>query len=223
MVNVRVLQREVAAIGRAAAWFPLRLFEARRDFDPTLAHPTPIVFAHGFCGHRTNFRGLQRTLAARGVANVAYFDYPPRIDWPRLAVQLGETIEAVRRETGVRRVDVVGHSLGGLVGRYLVDMARDAPVRRLVTLGSPYFGSPMPRNELALFGASDPLVPVPSTEHGPHAPHLRPGGRVVVVPDCGHWGLLVHERVGHEVTRFLTSPNLALTHDDPTRSLGQAS
>jgi pimeloyl-ACP methyl ester carboxylesterase len=112
----------------------------------------------------------------------------------------------------VRRVDVVGHSLGGLVARYLVDADPAAPVRRLVTLGAPYFGTPLPRNELAVFGTHDPIVPVPHPYHGPHAPHLHPGGRVVVIADCGHWGLLVHERVVHEATRFLTSPDLALTH-----------
>jgi hypothetical protein len=81
-----------------------------------------------------------------------------------------------------------------------------------VTLGAPYFGAPLPRNELAVFGAHDPIVPAPHPFHGPHAPHLHPRGRAVVVPDCGHWGLLVHERVVHEVTRFLTSPDLSLTH-----------
>jgi pimeloyl-ACP methyl ester carboxylesterase len=91
-------------------------------------------------------------------------------------------------------------------------MRPDVPVRRLVTLGSPYFGSPLPRNELAVFGDHDPIVPRPHPAYGPHAPHLHRGGRVVVVPDCGHWGLLVHERVTHEIGRFLTSPDLALTH-----------
>ncbi|HXJ36265.1 MAG TPA: alpha/beta fold hydrolase [Candidatus Eisenbacteria bacterium] len=223
MVNVRVLQLEVSAIGRAATWLPLRLVERSAAFDPNVPHPTPVVFAHGFLGDRTNFRAVKQALAGRGVTNVAYFDYGPRIDWPRLATRLGHVVSEVCRETGVRRVDVVGHSFGGLVARYLVDMAPEAPVRRLVTLGSPYFGSPLPPKELAIFGEHDPIVPLPHPVYGPHAPHLRPGGRVVVVPDCGHWGLLVHERVTHEVTRFLTSPDLALTHGDQQRRFDFAS
>jgi len=223
MVNVRVVRTEIAAIGHAAAWLPWRFLDGRQGFDPNAPHPTPVVFVHGFLGDRTNFRGLSRALDRRGIANTAYFEYGPRIDWPRLATRLGRTVERLRGETGARRVDVVGHSLGGLVARHLVEMRPGIAVRRLVTLGSPYTGSPLPPNELALFAANDPLVPLPHPEYGPHAPHLRPGGRVVVVPDCGHWGLLVHERVTHEVARFLTSPDLALTHGERPLVLDVAS
>jgi pimeloyl-ACP methyl ester carboxylesterase len=212
MLSVRVLGLEMFAIGRAALWLAWRRGRPAHGYDPTAPHPVPVVFVHGLLGDRTNFRAVEQALAARGVTNSAYFEYGPRLDWPRLATRLGRTIDAIRLATGVRRVDVVGHSLGGLVARYLVDAEPTAPVRRLVTLGSPYFGAPLPRNELAVFGAHDPIVPVPHPFHGPHAPHLHPGGRAVVIPDCGHWGLLVHERVAHEVTRFLTSRDLALTH-----------
>ena len=212
MVSVRVLGFEMAAIGRAALWLAWRRGARDHGYDPTVPHPVPVVFVHGFLGDRTNFHAVEQALAARGVVNAAYFEYAPRLDWPRLATRLRRTVDAIRLATGVRHVDVVGHSLGGLVARYLVDADATAPVRRLVTLGAPYFGTALPRNELAVFGAHDPIVPVPHPFPGPHAAHLHPGGRVVVVPDCGHWGLLVHERVLHEVTRFLTSPDLALTH-----------
>jgi pimeloyl-ACP methyl ester carboxylesterase len=223
MVSVRVVGFEMAAIGKAAVWLSSRFGEGRDRFDPNVPHPTPVVFVHGLFGDRTNFRGIRRGLGARGLSNVAYFEYAPRIDWPRLATRLGQVIDDVRRETGSRRVDIVGHSLGGLVARYLVDMRGDGIVRRLVTLGAPYFASPLPRNELAVFGDSDPLVPVPHPSYGPHGAHLHPRGRVVVVPECGHWGLLVHDHVVHEVTRFLTSPDLALTHAAERSWLDRAS
>jgi pimeloyl-ACP methyl ester carboxylesterase len=223
MVSVRVLGFEMAAIGRAGVWLATRARHRPRTFDTNVPHPTPIVFVHGFLGDRSNFRALEDALAARGQTNVAYFEYLPRLDWPRLATRLGRAVDAVRAASGARRVDVVGHSLGGLVARYLVDMRPDAPIRRLVTLGAPYFGSPMPPNELAVFGSHDPIVPVPHPEYGPHAPHLGPGGRAVVVPECGHWGLLVHDHALREVTRFLVSPDLALTHRGPYARLERAS
>jgi pimeloyl-ACP methyl ester carboxylesterase len=223
MVSVRVLGVEMAAIGRAALWLATRHRYGARPFDANVPHPTPVVFVHGFFGDRSNFRAIEHALAERGRTNVTYFEYLPRLDWPRLATRLGRTVAAVRDATGVRRVDVVGHSLGGLVARYLVDMHPGMPVRRLVTLGAPYFGSPLPANELAVFGTHDPIVPVPHPEYGPHAPHLRPGGRAVVVPECGHWGLLVHDHVIREVTRFLASPDLALTHAGPHDRLERAS
>jgi len=205
--RVRVVGNELAAVGRTAWWLPSRLLERDRAFDPNVAHPTPVVFVHGFCGDHTNFRAIERRLGARGVANVAYFDYRPRLDWPRLATRLGHEIDALRAKTGARRVDVVGHSLGGLVARYLVEMRGDVPVRRLVTLASPYAGARLAANELAVYGAHDPIVTPPHPAYGPHAT----GGRVVVA-DCGHWGVLVDELTVREVGRFLTSPDLALTH-----------
>jgi pimeloyl-ACP methyl ester carboxylesterase len=214
MVSVRVLGTEVAAIGKAAVWLTDRFGGSAVAFDRTAPHPTPVVFVHGFLGDRTNFHGIRSTLAARGVTNVAYFEYAPRLDWPRLATRLGRALDALREAMGVRWVDVLGHSLGGLVARHLLEMRADAPIRRLVTLGSPYVGSPLPRNELALFGDHDPIVPRPHPRYGPHAPHMHPRGRVVVVPECGHWGLLVHEEVMREATRFLTSPSLSLTHGE---------
>jgi pimeloyl-ACP methyl ester carboxylesterase len=211
MVSVWVLGYEMAAIGRTAFWLSLRR-GLPNGFDVTAPHPTPAMLVHGFLGSRTNFRAIEDALAVRGVVNFAHFEYRPRLDWPRLATRLGHAIDDLRNRTGVRKVDVIGHSLGGLVARYLVDMRADAPVRRLVTIGAPYFGARLPPNELAIFGASDPLIPVPHPAYAPHGPHLHPGGRCVVVPDCGHWGLLAHDRVLHEVARFLVSPDLALTH-----------
>src|SRR5262249_9143644 len=98
-------------------------------------------------------------------------------------------------------VDVVGHSLGGLVARYLVELAPDVPVRRLVSLGSPYFASPFPTRELAIYGAADPFIPVPHPVYGPSSW----GGRTqpVVVRACGHWGLLYHPAVMRGVANFL--------------------
>jgi pimeloyl-ACP methyl ester carboxylesterase len=47
-----------------------------------------------------------------------------------------------------RRVDVLAHSMGGLVGRWWIERAGgDQAVRRLVTCGTPHQGSPWPRVE----------------------------------------------------------------------------
>src|SRR5262249_53459446 len=89
MVNVRVVRTEITALGHAASWLPWRFLDGPPGFDPNAPHPTPIVFAHGFLGDRTNFRGLARALDRRGITNTSYFEYGPRIDWPRLATRLG--------------------------------------------------------------------------------------------------------------------------------------
>src|SRR5207244_2106373 len=87
------------------------------------------------------------------------FSYPPRLDYQRLACRLGRMVEAVCLATGASQVDLVGHSLGGLIARYLTEMGDGGRVRRVVTLGAPSFSTRIPPLDLAVFGGagtSDP-------------------------------------------------------------------
>jgi alpha/beta hydrolase family protein len=206
MINLRTLSTEVSALGTAAVSMPLRFVLRHQRFDPGAPHATPVVLVHGFLGDPTNFLLLRSYLAAHGMRNFASFAYSPRFDYQRLARRLAQAIEALCLATGVSKVDVVGHSLGGLVGRYLLEMEHEHRVRRLVTLGAPYFASPLPLQELAIYAAADAFVPPPHPVYGPHAAHVARGGRMVVVPDCGHWGLLYHPAVLRESVAFLGAP-----------------
>ena len=196
-ITWQAVGRELAAFGTAALTFPLRWLVVEREFDPGARYPTPVVFVHGLLGDPTNFLAIRAHLAARGVRNFASFSYGPRVDYQRLAAELGDMIEGVCRATGSRQVDVVGHSLGGLVARYLTESRGRRFVRRLVTLGSPYYANGFPRQELAIFGEHDPLVASPPDGLT---------GRIRVVRDTGHLGLLYHPAVLREVARHLTRP-----------------
>jgi pimeloyl-ACP methyl ester carboxylesterase len=201
MITLRTAGTELRALASAALALPLRVVVPAVRVEPDAVHPTPVVFVHGLLGDRTNFLTLGRHLDSRGVRSFAHFSYGPRLDYQRLAARLGREIDTLCEVAGVDRVDVVGHSLGGLVGRYLVDTRAAARVRRLVTLGAPYYAGGMPACELAVFAANDPLIPVPHAADG-----LR--GRVVVVPECGHLGLLYDPGVLGVVADFLTAPDV---------------
>ena len=196
-INWQAVGRELAAAGTAALTLPLHWLVTDPEFDAAARHRTPVVFVHGLLGNPTNFLAMRTYLAARGVRNFASFSYGPRLDYQRLAGELGDAIEGVSRATGCRQVDVVGHSLGGLVARYLTESHGRRLMRRLVTLGAPYYAGGFPQQELAIFGEQDPLVAPP--------PDDLPG-RIRVVPDTGHLGLLYHPAVWREVVRHLTRP-----------------
>jgi pimeloyl-ACP methyl ester carboxylesterase len=167
------------------------------EFDRTAPHPTPVIFVHGFLGHPLNLRPLRRFLAARGFRNAASFAYSPALDYERLAADLRQTIEAVRRATGAAQVDVVGYSLGGLIARHLIHTGGGGDlVRRLVSLGSPTVGPFLATQELAIFAADDRLIAPPDAVHGPH-------GRALVVTRCGHLGLLHSPRAWRATAAFL--------------------
>jgi pimeloyl-ACP methyl ester carboxylesterase len=199
MMGLRTATTELSALATAALSMVGSVFGGSGAYDPDAPHPTPVVFVHGFLGHATNFRLLRQALADAGARNTAQFSYAPSLDYQRLAGRLGRTLEEACAATGTRQVDVVGHSLGGLAARYLVDAGASSRVRRLVTLGSPYYASGIPRQELALFAADDPLIALP-------APERRTRERMRVIPECGHLGLLYHPEVLREVCMFLTTP-----------------
>jgi pimeloyl-ACP methyl ester carboxylesterase len=189
----RAVGGELSALGTLALSIPLGLLLPHQRFDPTAPHPTPIVFVHGICGATSNFLVLRTFLEDHGVRNFASLSYVPRVDYQRLAPPLARLIETVSRDARTSEVDIVGHSLGGLVARYLVELGNESRVRRLVTLGAPYYGERRPSQELAIFAAHDALVPPPANT----------SSRVMVIEDCGHLNLLRHPAVLRAVARFL--------------------
>ncbi|MFF1548279.1 esterase/lipase family protein [Streptomyces sp. NPDC058291] len=103
----------------------------------------PVVLLHGFIDNRSVFVLLRRSLAQNGRHRVESLNYSPLTCDIRTAAELlGRHIEEICERTGSPQVDVVGHSLGGLIARYYVQrLAGDARVRTLVTLGTPHSGT----------------------------------------------------------------------------------
>ncbi|MFJ4202616.1 esterase/lipase family protein [Streptomyces sviceus] len=109
---------------------------------PTEAKP-PVVLLHGFIDNRSVFVLLRRSLAQHGRQQIESLNYSPLTCDIRTAAELlGRHIEQICERTGSERVDVVGHSLGGLIARYYVQrLGGDSRVRTLVTLGTPHSGT----------------------------------------------------------------------------------
>ncbi|MGW3728293.1 esterase/lipase family protein [Streptomyces sp. F001] len=109
---------------------------------PTRAKP-PVVLLHGFIDNRSVFVLLRRSLAQHGRQHIESLNYSPlTCDIRTAAKLLGRHIEEICERTGSTQVDIVGHSLGGLIARYYVQLlGGDTRVRILVTLGTPHSGT----------------------------------------------------------------------------------
>ncbi|MFJ3822769.1 lipase family alpha/beta hydrolase [Streptomyces nodosus] len=109
---------------------------------PTEAKP-PVMLLHGFIDNRSVFVLLRRNLTQHGRQHIESLNYSPLTCDIRTAAQLlGRHIEELCERTGQQQVDVVGHSLGGLIARYYVQrLGGDLHVRTLVTLGTPHSGT----------------------------------------------------------------------------------
>ncbi|MPY34883.1 alpha/beta fold hydrolase [Streptomyces adustus] len=131
---------------------------------PTRPDP-PVVLLHGFIDNRSVFVLLRRSLAQHGRHQVASLNYSPLTCDIRTAAELlGRHIEEICERTGSTQVDIVGHSLGGLIARYYVQrLGGDLRVRTLVTLGTPHSGT-----RVARLANAHPIVR-----------QMRPGSEVI--------------------------------------------
>ena len=130
----------------------------------------PVVLVHGFAASASCWFALRRALRADGRV-VATFDYWP---WAPSVEDLGDrlvaTIEDLLAVTGADKVDLVGHSLGGVViAQALTDDRLAGCVDRVVTLGSPFGGTIWAR----LFPASPMVWELRPGSPSPPSPRRR--------------------------------------------------
>jgi pimeloyl-ACP methyl ester carboxylesterase len=84
---------------------------------------------------------------------------------PFVGGQLVDALNQFRSESkvAVAQVDLVGHSMGGLIGASIADSPNyltadnylQGPIHKLITVGTPYTGSPFATNLLAEYNAPD--------------------------------------------------------------------
>ena len=74
----------------------------------------------------------------------------------------------------------------------------------------------------SIFAADDPFIPPPHPTYRPRESALG-SGQVIVVPHCGHWGLLYHATVLHEAASFLCPSGATLEVSAPRLALDAAS
>ena len=195
---------------------------------------TPILLIHGMIDNRAIFAMLTRRLRAHGFTRVHSLNYSPATNDIRAAADnLAAEVEELVAASGHERINIVGHSLGGLIARYYVQrLGGDARVRTLVTLGTPHHGTLTARLVPARLGrqlrpGSDLFLELDLPSAGlrtrvvaywsdldqvvvPHenAQLVHPDVecRNVLVPHVGHLSLPIAGRVVHEVAALLSQP-----------------
>jgi len=104
----------------------------------------PILFVHGLGGHRGNFLPMRSWFALKGRRRTYSIGLPDD-DLIDLGDRFTEIVREVVAVNGLKeddRIDIVAHSMGGLVARLaLLDVGVTNRVHTLVTLGSPHGGT----------------------------------------------------------------------------------
>ncbi|MDH3282253.1 MAG: alpha/beta fold hydrolase [Gammaproteobacteria bacterium] len=126
----------------------LRTFFVLHPLEPWLAgtpepvrDEAPVVLVHGFFSNAGYWRWAKQFLAARGISNVHTLNLePPFGDIDGYLTQLAKRIEALESRAGP--VVLIGHSMGGLVCRALLERGWHAGrIASVITLGTPHHGT----------------------------------------------------------------------------------
>ena len=146
-----------------------RTDDARRPVVPPGDGP-PVLLIHGYLATRGSLHLLERHLVDRGHIVISYPLGP--VNWGDIRDSAGliaRKVESIVAQTEVTQIDVVGHSLGGLVGLYyLKRLGGRHRVRRLIMLGTPAQGT-----WSAIFGLVTAPLGLASLQLLPGSPFLR--------------------------------------------------
>ena len=190
----------------------------------------PGLLIHGYLATKGSLHLLEQHLARRGHVVMSFRFGPINLgDIRDSAGLVARKVESIIAQTGVSHVDIVGHSMGGLVGLYYVKrLGGRHRVRRLVLLGTPTRGTwsallglvtvPLGLASLQLLPGSPFLqelseTPLPEGVDvvsigalrdwlAPVARTALEGVRNIALP-TGHSGLLVDEEVADLVAGLL--------------------
>lgn len=103
----------------------------------------PVLIIHGFLGTRGSMYLLERRLVEDGFVCVSFNLGTLNVrDIRRSAFLIHRKIERILAQTPSQKIDIIGHSMGGLIGLYYVKkLGGHARVRKLIMLGTPVRGT----------------------------------------------------------------------------------
>ncbi len=182
----------------------------------------PVVMLHGFGMNRTQWLWLGWRLRARGHGPIYGVNYFSLQGVPRSAARLLAFVDRVLEREQATEVDIVAHSLGGIVARYYIERLSGArKVGRLITIGTPHAGTrlgrwaPLIPSARDLLGDSVLLLDLGLVQPGaaytsiwsradaiiqpPESSSIAPAGVDEVFDDLGHLSLIISPRVADVV------------------------
>ena len=155
-----VTAKEVTGSLIAANLYPLGLFEQMKSNDSNSntsyslknhqmakpsspIHTRPVLLVHGIAHNASAFIQMKTKIQKRGWIHVFTMNYSTlNRNLIEMADELSWQVDKVLEITGSPQIDIVAHSLGGIVSRYYMSSkAGQGKIKNLVTLGAPHKGT----------------------------------------------------------------------------------
>ena len=179
----------------------------------------PLLLIHGVICNHGIWQPWLESLQAAGFGPIHVMDLePPLADIEVHVSRVERELLALKNASGGHTVDIVAHSMGGLVARAASRRVGPTVIGRIVTLGSPHHGTRLARllpapplrqmcpespwlsalNAAAQEGPQVPLTSIYSLEDNlvvPARSAVLEGARVLELRGIGHVGMLCSRKV----------------------------
>lgn len=227
----QVVGAEVLALTASGALFPFGL-RRKRVSTPRQRDQRTVVLLHGYMANRSTMLPIATYLKWHGYSHILYFDYASADGIERNAIALKRFL---KKNVRGGRVDLVCHSMGGLVARAYLQMLGGARrVDRCITLSTPHQGTYMSYWIVSRVGremrpdsgvmkrleettnraAGVRLVSIVAGSDNIVVPRVHSAHEeVYVIPDLGHVGVLFSLKAARIVVQQLNRPVVADTMD----------
>jgi triacylglycerol lipase len=208
----------------------------------------PVLLVHGFGGAKSSWSLVAQALSAQGMSVDAMTYAPVGNSVEQLADKLVARVQTILSGTGAGKVHLVGHSLGGvIIAQAISDPRLNGRVETVITLGSPFGGSPwagvLPVVDMVrALRAGSPLLtrlasaPLPdgvrwlsvTASLDVVVPGLRsvpphPQAETITVDGVGHLGMLLSRRVIGYIADALCADGPGTAAEPAARVLQNAS
>ena len=145
---MNVLSVELSSLAKTCCHYPLGLILKKQNMiyhESYFYNPRPILLVHGIIHNRSAFIPLKSYLTNQGFMNVSTMNYrTSHGNITKMVQALAAKVNQVLEFTGAQQVDIIAHSLGGIVARsYMSQNQGWGKVKQLITIGTAHHGVPM--------------------------------------------------------------------------------
>lgn len=135
---------------------PFGLFNPRKH--PQHRGETPVLLLHGLFNNRASWFWFKSYLRKQGFNNIVTINLSSWHNEEVLTELVAKKVDELRHRLGVDKVNLVGHSMGGIIARNYIQLRGGSEkVDGCVILGSPHFGSKLTPFSIAPLGKA--IVP----------------------------------------------------------------
>ncbi len=125
----------------SSSWLMWRLQFSSRPSVSTQTKHLPVLLIHGYVCNSGYWARLSKRLSEREIGHFALDLEPVFAGIDDFVPLVANKIEAICAQTGVDKVIIVCHSMGGLVARKYLQVHGSQHIAHIITLGAPHHGT----------------------------------------------------------------------------------